>query len=264
MLKKTASCVAPMLFICAHSSADVIAVCSFEEASSGSKYFDTLDTTSSHQMLNNDGEMQVNFDGSANEIGFTSWFMPTDYTQSHASGGMADGSVFGVKDWTDNANGVQYYTDGVQGFQMSDTDGIGQLRMAEVSGATSVSFDIWVRSTGWETYVNASTPLDTFSVGFGAAGVDTANLLDNAGEDLDDWFESNNIVEGDWNSFTFDLSTLGLSTGSLQFSLEVNSSNETLIIDNIVFEGQSSGPVVPGAGGLAVLIGVAGIRRRRR
>ena len=189
---------------------------------------------------------------------------PTAYTSASPSDrGLVDGDVFGVKDWTDSGNGVQYYTDGTQGFQMSDTDGIGQLRMAEVSGATSISFDLWVRPTGWETYENANTPLDKFSVGFGAAGVDTANLLDSGSEDLDDWFADEGIVEGEWVTLTFDLATLGLTTGSLQVSLETNSPNETVIIDNIVIEGQVMG-VVPGPGGLVALFGLVGLRRKRR
>ena len=259
MLKKTALCVAPMLFISAHSSADVIAVCSFEDASAGGKYYDTLDAGTSHQLLNNDGEADVNFGGSANEIGFTSWFIPNEYTMASPSNrGLADGDWFGVTAYT--GGGVESYPDGVQGFQMSDTDGFAQLRMAEVSGATSVSFSVFFPNTGWET----SNPHDSFAVGFGVAGVDTGNLLDSGDEDLDDWFGTAAIDEGGWSFLTFDLTMLGVSTGSLQFTFESNATSEQVFIDNIVFEGQSSGPVVPGAGGLAVLIGVAGIRRRRR
>ena len=263
MFKKTSLYVAPVLFICSHSFADVIAVCSFEDASTGDKYFDTLSAATAHQLLNNDGQADVNFAGSASEIGFTCWYFPNDYALGdHGSRGLADGDWFGVTEYT--GDGVGSYPDGTQGFQMSDTDGITQLRMAEVSGATSVSFDLWFNATGYETNTSASNPLDTFAVGFGEAGVDTGNLMDSAGADLDDWFGTEGIVEDEWKSFTFDLTTLGVSTGSLQFTFESNAASEQVFIDNIVFEGQSSGPVVPGAGGLAVLIGVAGIRRRRR
>ena len=238
---------------------DISVTSSFESPpAAGGQYYDTMSAASDHQLQNNEGQPIVDFAGSETELGFTTWFYATEYSMAEPeSRGLTDGDWFGVTNFT--GSGVGSYPDGTQGFQMSDTDGITQLRMAEISGFSTVSFELWFSDTNYET----GSPQDAFSVGFGLAGIDTTNLLDSAGADLDDWFATEGIIEGQWASFTFDLNDLGITSGSLQFTFESNASSEQVFIDNIVFQRQSAG-VVPGIGGLAFLAGAAGVRRRRR
>ncbi len=56
---------------------------------------DTLSAATAHQLLNNDGQADVNFAGAAREIGFTWWYFPNDYALADpGSRGLADGDWF--------------------------------------------------------------------------------------------------------------------------------------------------------------------------
>ena len=85
-----------------------------------------------------------------NMMGFTAYVTGSDlgYSASYVSTGgvgLTDGDYFGV---TDYASTVGAFTDGSQGYQMSDTDGIAQLVFDVVSDADSVSMDIFIQGTG--------------------------------------------------------------------------------------------------------------------
>ena len=91
--------------------------------------------------------------GTYNMVGFSATVTGSDLTYSAeyistGGSGMTDGDYFGVSDYTGT---VGSYTDGSQGYQMSDTDGIAQLMTGSVSDADSVSVDLYIESTGWES-----------------------------------------------------------------------------------------------------------------
>ena len=141
------------------------------------------------------------------------------YTASYVSTGgvgLTDGDYFGV---TDYASTVGAFTDGSQGYQMSDTDGIAQLVFDVVSDADTVSMDIFVASTGWET-------TDYITVSYETATGSTY-LLDTNGYDIDTDFSA---MEGVWTTISADVS----GAGSIAVQFASNSGSEAIYIDNVV------------------------------
>ena len=76
------------------------------------------------------------------ELGFSLYYFSTGGV------GLTDGDYTGVRNYTYS---VGAYTDGNQGYAMSDPDGIVQLAFDSVSNADRVSLDLFIESTGWET-----------------------------------------------------------------------------------------------------------------
>jgi hypothetical protein len=154
-------------------------------------------------------------------MGFTAYVTGSDlgYSASYISTGgvgLTDGDYFGV---TDYASTVGAFTDGTQGYQMSDTDGIAQLVFDVVSDADSVSMDIFVQSTGWET-------TDYITVSYETATGSTY-LLDTNGYDIDLDFSA---MEGVWTTISADVS----GAGSIAVQFASNSGSEAIYIDNVV------------------------------
>ena len=155
------------------------------------------------------------------------WFTDT------GSNGLSDGDYFGV---TNYSGAVGAFTDGAQGYQMSDVDGMATMFFGEVDGTTSISFDMFVASTGWES-------ADFIEITFGGEVVFTT-----IGEDID-----NLGIEGEWMNMTFE------GSGELSISFASNSGNEAMYLDNMNWYGTA----IPAPGALA-LLGLAGLARRRR
>jgi hypothetical protein len=156
-----------------------------------------------------------------NMMGFTAYVTGSDlgYSASYTSTGgvgLTDGDYFGI---TDYAGTVGAFTDGSQGYQMSDTDGIAQLVFDVVSDADSVSMDIFVQSTGWET-------TDYITVSYETATGSTY-LLDTNGYDIDLDFSA---MEGVWTTISADVS----GAGSIAVQFASNSGSEAIYIDNVV------------------------------
>ncbi len=193
---------------------------SFENYSVGSGAFTDADTTS-HWLSNYDDHTVVGDN-------WTVWFEDT------GGSGFSDGDYFGVSNYT--GGGIGAYTDGVQGYQMGDTDGLVIMTFEAVAGATGVSLDLFVRSTGWED-------TDLISISFGGT-----SLIDTTGADIDNDYAD---LEGAWTSLSAE------GSGELVISFASNSSSETIAIDNIQWTG------IPAPGALA-LLGLAGLASRRR
>ena len=193
---------------------------SFEDYTVGSGAF-VDENTESHALANYD-------DHTVNGDNWSVFFTSTGGT------GFSDGDYFGVTDYT--GGGLGAYTDGDQGYQMSDTDGTVTMTFDAVAGATGVSLDLFVRSTGWETS-------DLISISFG-----DVSMIDTTGADIDNDYAS---LEGAWTTFS------AVGSGELVIEFASNSSSETIAIDNIQWTG------VPAPGVLA-LFGLAGLAARRR
>lgn len=118
----------------------IVAYTSFEDPfTNGAKYFDTGNGTSNYYLWNNANEPHVAHNQTnGSEIGFT-----TFYT-SNGGVGLTDGDYFGTANYTGT---VGNYTDGLQGYQMGDVDGIATLSLESVS-ADSLTFDMFVQDTG--------------------------------------------------------------------------------------------------------------------
>ena len=210
-------------------SGTLIAYTSFEEPGTGSKYTDTLGSGTSHTLVNNSGEAPVNYTATGGELGFSSYYTST------GGEGLTDGDYVGVTAYTPVYGGS--FTDGSQGFEMQDTDGImaTTLDAADISGYTTVtaSADLFVKADAWET-------ADAIRIWVTVDGGTEIDLINTTGRDIDDLG-----IEGSWMTVTADLS--GYTTATFHVSLEANAANETIWVDNIQFIGDATGGSVSNA-----------------
>ena len=193
----------------------------------GGKYFadnpDGILEGETFFLVNNPEQAAVNGEG---------FYATMTYT---GNSGLSDGDFVGVSSFTGI---VGSYSEGTQGYQISDSDGIFNLYLDGVAGATSVSLDYFVKSDGYET-----ADLISISAG-GVVGLDTV------GQDIDDL-----DIEGEWRTITW----TNLTSSEVVISVDFNSSSEAIYIDNV----QWSSTPIPAPGALA-LLGLAGLARRRR
>jgi len=199
----------------------VIGYTSFEEPTSDGQYVDTGDASVDHALENNAGQSDVNYTSAGGELGFSSYYYST------GSNGLTDGDYVGVTSFT---GAVGAFTDGGQGFQMQDTDGIMELVLDAVdvsAGGVTLTLDYFVQSTGWETG-------DRIHIWVVADGGEV-DLVDTDYQDIDGLG-----LEGQWNLASLDLD--GYDSAELHISLESNSGSEGLFIDNVLFS-QGSSPL---------------------
>lgn len=202
-MKATASILTALMLLLAGSAmGSVLVFESFEDAGMlGSRYYDYGSAEEDHDLVNNVGEAWV--DGP----GFDAW-----YYNTLDGVGLTDGDYVGVTDYTGT---VGTFYDGVQGYQLSDTDGTMTLYFDEVPGAESVSIAVFVQSTGWED-------ADAIVITYG-----DVTLLDTTGQDIDDLG-----LEDMWTVFDS-----AVSGGQLAVSLTCNSGSEAIFIDAVTIEG---------------------------
>jgi hypothetical protein len=228
------------------ASVGTIAFTSFEEALSGEKYTDTLGTDS-HALINNPAQSDVNYDAGPEgaELGFSSYYTSTGGV------GLTDGDFVGVTNYTGT---VGSYTDGTQGFQMSDTDGImtTTLQTVDLTGFadTRVSLDVFFNADSYESS-------DRARIWLTVDGGTEIDLLNTAGSDIDSLG-----IEDMWFSLTQSLESY--TTATLAFELEANAAGEQMFVDNIVFSGNAAAVPVPAAVWLlgSGMLGLIGLNRR--
>lgn len=206
--------------------AATIAGTSFEEpAAVGGQYIDTLGSATDHALLDNPGEPVVNYAGGT-ELGFSSF-----YTNTRGDVGLTDGDFVGVTNYTGD---VGAYTDGVQGFEIQDSDGLmtTTVETFDLTGLSSVyvAVDVYVNETGWESD-------DRIRVWATVDGGVEIDLLNTAGSDIDDLG-----IEGAWMTVSAELS--GYTTATLSFEVDSNSSSESVYFDDVRFTDEP-----PGGGG---------------
>lgn len=237
-MKKVATVLA-VLAMSAVAYGGTIAYTSFEEPATGGKYYDTGDAAVDHALVNNSGEAPVNYTSTGGELGFSAY-----YTNTRNDVGLTDGDYVGVSSYTGE---VGSYTDGSQGYQISDPDGMmtTTLDAVTLSGYPSyeVSVDVWVIEGGYET-----DPLDSIRVWVDDDGTDV-DLLNESGDAIED-------IDGSWMTLT---STLSGSSAVLKFEVDANAGSEGIYVDNVKFTG------VPEPATMALLcLGSLFLRIRRR
>jgi hypothetical protein len=225
----------------------VFAGTSFENAFAGAQYVDLGDASVDHDLVNNAGQSDVNFLNDGVEIGYNS-----QYFNTRDDVGLTDGDFVGATNFTGT---VGAFTDGVQGFQMQDADGLmrtsfdtvmnpGALFNSRVETEWSVCIDFFIQSTGWEAD-------DRIRIWVESTGVEM-DILNTMGADIDDL-----DIEDRW--ITAELDLTGFDDATLHVELDSNSGSESLYLDNIAFKAVPT----PGALSLLGLGGLAATRRRR-
>ena len=199
----------------------VIAETSFEEPGTGGRYTDTGDPLVDHDLVNNPGEAPVDFTSTGGEIGFDS-----RYVNTRDSEGLTDGDFVGVTDFTGT---VGSFTDGSQGFQISDPDGkmVTEFDPVDLTGTTApyVALDVFIQDASYES----TDQLRIFATD-GTQEIDLINLTDAELED-----------RGTWEFIQADLAPLVGSSVTLVFEFDANASSEAVYIDNVQFS--SDGPL---------------------
>ncbi|HCT45862.1 MAG TPA: hypothetical protein DF699_11675, partial [Phycisphaerales bacterium] len=157
---------------------------------------------------------------------------------------------------TDFTGVVGSFTDGVQGFQMSDADGTMRTTFDTVTSPLgtpgprvefewSLCLDYFVQETGWESD-------DRIRIWVDADGTEL-DIVNTMGSDIDDLG-----IEDAWTTGFVNLT--GYVNVTLMIELESNSASEAMFLDNILFK---TGVPTPGSLALLGLGGLAATRRRR-
>lgn len=181
------------------------------------------------------------------ELGFSSSFTDTRGTGETGPLDPPDSNDFiGVTAFTGD---VTAFTDGVQGYQWNDTDGLVTLTLNSVDLSlltdALLTFDLFVNATGYESD-------DSFGVRVNGISVYTALEADLDGP-----------LNGVWTPVSIDISAYaGLSSVSVAFDGDTNAGSENFYVDNVVISGTAIPE--PGSAAALALLGAAGFARRRR
>lgn len=204
------------------SGSYVVAHTSFEDpfTISSVKYTDTGDDSVDRYLWNNLNQPHVSHNqSSGSEMGFSLYY------ESNGGVGLTDGDYFGTVNYTGT---VGNFTDGNNGYQMSDVDGVTTLILDSVN-AEYVNFDMFLQDTSYET----STPIDYLVILFNGTN-SQVQILNTTGYDIDGDFQS---YLGNWTSVVTDISSAG--AGTLEVTFSSNAATESLFLDNIEFTSTS-------------------------
>jgi len=201
------------------SSQSVVGYTSFEDpfTIASVKYTDTGDASVSRYLWNN-GTSEPHIahnQTNGSEMGFTLYYTSTGGV------GLTDGDYFGTINYTGT---VGNFTDGNNGYQMSDVDGIATLALDDIT-AEVMTFDFFLQDTGYET----SNPVDYLVIRFIGANSDI-EIVNTTGYDID---TDNSSWIDTWTTMTVMIGAAG--HGHLEVEFASNSALEALYLDNIQF-----------------------------
>ncbi len=190
------------------------------------KYTDTGDASKNHQLLNNPNEPIVNSTSSSQshgDLGFKA-----SYINTRDSMGLTNGVYFGV---IKTKSTVGEFSDGNQGYVLSDCDGKAQLTFDSMdlsnSLAVKISVDIFIKDTSYEGNDSLLVALKPSN-----SPVNAAVLLDLSGDEIE-----NNSKNGTWQTITATITdTSKLNSAQLYIEFDSNSTDERVYIDNIRVE----------------------------
>ena len=201
------------------SSQSVVGYTSFEDpfTIASVKYTDTGDASVSRYLWNN-GTSEPHIahnQTNGSEMGFTLYYTSTGGV------GLTDEDYFGTINYTGT---VGNFTDGNNGYQMSDVDGIATLALDDIT-AEVMTFDFFLQDTGYET----SNPVDYLVIRFVGANSDI-EIINTTGYDID---TDNSSWLDTWTTMTVMIGAAG--HGHLEVEFASNSALEALYLDNIQF-----------------------------
>ena len=205
----------------------VVAYTSFEDPfTNGQQYTDTGDSAVSRYLWNNANEPDIAHNQTTgSEMGFTLYY------SSSGGVGLTDGDYFGTANYTGT---VGNFTQGTQGYQMSDVDGTVTLSLDAVT-ADSMTFDLYVQGA---TPSNSYEDTDNLIIRFvgSSTTLELVNIIGASGSQNNGGFAA---YMGAWTSFSENISSLG--QGNLEFEFTSNSGRESIYIDNVTFTSSGSG-----------------------
>jgi len=200
------------------TSQSVVAYTSFEDpfTIASVKYNDTGDASVSRYLWNNANEPHIAHNQTnGSEMGFTLYYTSTGGV------GLTDGDYFGTINYTGT---VGNFTDGNNGYQMSDVDGIATLALDDIT-AEVMTFDFFLQDTGYETSIS----VDYLVIRFVGANSDI-EIINTTGYDID---TDNSSWLDTWTTMTVMIGAAG--HGHLEVEFASNSAVEALYLDNIQF-----------------------------
>ena len=201
---------------------NIVAHTSFEDpfTVSSVKYTDSGDESIDRYLWNNLNQPHVSHNQTiGGEMGFSLYY------ESNGGVGLTDGDYFGTVNYSGT---VGNFTDGNNGYQMSDVDGVTTLIFDSVD-ADYLTFDMFLQDTSYET----STPIDYLVISFNGS-LSEVSILNTTGFDIDSDFQS---YLGNWTSMVTDISSAG--AGVLEVKFSSNAATESLFLDNIEFTSSS-------------------------
>jgi len=199
-------------------------------------YTDTGDPNVAHDLVNNTSEPLVDFTATGGELGFNARYVPYDTPGV----GLTDGDAVGVTD--DPPTGTDPYTNGVQGYQISDVDGNFILEFDPILSSKIVFFyiDLFVSETGYEgdgtVNESGSDRLHIYVREITGNGI--FDIVNTTGTNINDVLIAGVPIEGRW--FNVGIGLDDFDPGTLfQLVIEVrcNSSAEAFFFDNFTFGG---------------------------
>jgi hypothetical protein len=209
------------------SAATLVAYTSFEEpelvGGDTTLYTDTGDATQDHALSNNAGQPIINFTSTGGEMGYQASYVATRSGEP----GLTDGDNVGIYSSNFQFAPADGFTDGNQGYVVSDPDGKFVLTFDAVDlgafNSAKLFLDIFVNETGYE----ADDMVRVYVIADGQE----IDILNTSGQDIDDLG-----IEGVWMTKELDLTDKG--TVTLVIELDANGGPEEIFIDNIKFIGQ--------------------------
>lgn len=231
----------------------VLAASSFEEPVSQAgvndgKYFDTGSAYTAHDLVNNAGQAPVDITGTA-ELDFDASWAPYNSITNDSFvdpfgndiEGMTEGDWAGV---TTFAPTNSTYTDGLQGYQMSDADGTMTLVSEPVDLLervhNSMTIDYFISSTTWEIDEPAAgNDIRNDGIRIYAENMVTNDryyILDTLTDNILTILDIDDLgIEGAWQNGSIDLPDDVIVRLVVEF--RAGSSNEILFLDNVKFKG---------------------------
>ena len=206
-----------------------LAYTSFEEPPVFSvEYTDTGDATVPHDLINNSNEPLVDYTFVNQEMGFNARYEP----YSNPGDGLTDGDLVGVTNSPPTVSTP--FTEGEQGYEISDVDGNFILEFdAVLASSPTVSIDYYISETGYEgDGTNNTSGSDRLRVYLKDLGNNIEyDLLNTTGNDINDLG-----IEGVWNTVSLSIEDSPNINVQLIIEARTNSGSEAFFFDNIVLE----------------------------
>ncbi|WP_425072298.1 ExeM/NucH family extracellular endonuclease [Sagittula sp. S175] len=220
---------------------------SFETEATGGRY-ELADASDGPTALGEEAEVP-NIPGlaSVDSTAASAGLLGYDLTWVNTRGdvGLSDGDYIGVQSFTGD---VGSFSDGVQGYELSDSDGLLRLSFDAMDltaiGELTFSIDAFLNSTGYES--------DDLLKIYIATDQGDVTLIDTTGQDIDDLG-----IEGTWMTLA---ATVGADVNTAQLIVEFdsNAASEALYVDNIFITSDPEATVEPPVADITLISDIQG------